>query len=95
MSRVSEAVCEPMSPFHDSARSCSARSMVGMLTFEEYKKAQGERLANMTEAQIRACFERDSTFAAFVLKRWLASRQEPHPGSDIMSEPSWPTNPGQ
>lgn len=47
-----------------------------MMTFEEYKALVGDKLAGLTPAQIEALYKRDTTFAAFAIKTWLASRRE-------------------
>lgn len=47
-----------------------------MLSFEEYKELLRDYLKSLSEEAIREHYLLDSTFAAFVLKRWLEDRKK-------------------
>ncbi len=66
-----------------------------MLSLDEYKKVQGARLAHMTEEEILKCFECESFFVAFAIKRWLASRATRKPECGKMPDTSCQTPLGQ
>ena len=55
-----------------------------MITLDEYRELVREHLKGLTEEEIRARYERDTTFAAFVIKTWLAERRERRKKRDTM-----------
>lgn len=47
-----------------------------MPTFEEYKELLADHLKGLSDAEIAERYQIDTTFAAFVLKRWFLDRRE-------------------
>lgn len=65
-----------------------------MVSLDEYKKLHGSRFAGLSEEEILRRFDRDSLFAAFAIKCWLACRVNQKEGCDTLAPPC-PRHPGQ
>lgn len=57
-----------------------------MPTLEEYRELLANYLEGLSDAEIAERYRRDSTFAAFVLKRWLLDRRERRSKCDKVAE---------
>ena len=47
-----------------------------MLSLDQYKELVKDRLAGLTDAEVSALYERDTMFADFAIKTWLALRRQ-------------------